>query len=58
MYLSVSVPFAVGLSVTEYLGYAKALLDQYGLTGVITAVVIVVLAVTVFRRFFGGGSGE
>ena len=49
---------AAGFSVSELLGYAKALLDQYGLTNVITAVVVVILAVTVYRRFFGGGSGE
>jgi len=43
------------MGVTEYLGYAKALLDSYGLTAPITAVVIVTLALFVFQRFFGGG---
>lgn len=45
---------AQGMSLTEYLGYAKALLDQYGLTAPITAVVVISLAITVFMRFFGG----
>lgn len=43
------------MSVSELLGYAKALLDSYGLTSVITATVIVMLAYTVYKRFFGSG---
>lgn len=46
--------FVAQMSVTDYLGYAKALLDQFGLTGALTAVVIITLAYIVYRRFFGG----
>lgn len=43
------------MSVTEFLGYAKALLDSLGLTGALSAMVIITLAYVVYRRFFGGG---
>lgn len=41
------------MSVTEWLGYAKALLDTLGLTGALTAIMIVTVAGVVYVRFFG-----
>lgn len=41
------------MSLTEYLGYAKAFLDSYGLTPAINAFVIVSLALALYFRFFG-----
>lgn len=43
------------MSVTEYLGYANALLDTMGVKPAIVAGVIILLAFTVYQRFFGRG---
>lgn len=43
------------MSVTEWLGYATALLDSLQLRGALIAIMIVTVAYVVYRRFFGGG---
>lgn len=40
------------MSVSEYLGWARSLLDSLGLTNFITAGVIVLLAAAALKRFF------
>lgn len=43
------------MSVDEFLGWAHALLQQYGLDNWLTAVFVIVLAGVVIHHFFGRG---
>lgn len=40
------------MSIEQILGYARSILDSYGLTPVIQVIVIVVIAFFVYNRFF------
>jgi len=40
------------MSVAEYLGWARSLLDSFGLTNAIIAVAVIGIAITLLRRFF------
>lgn len=40
------------MSIEQILGYARSIMDSYGLTTVIQVIVIVVVAFYVYNRFF------